>query len=193
MNFRMRLAFSMINIFLALNSAISVYAVTVQPVTLAVLTASAGRIFRGECLAAEVETTEVAGARIVVTRYTFRVNEYLKGKGPSTITFRQVGTPQGGPRDLGGLAGIPVYTPGREYVLFLLPESSAGLTSPAGVKQGVFVVSGNQVTGILAAPTTADALAQQSGQAGSTPSVVTMTYDQLRRAVLDHVSRPVGK
>lgn len=120
-------------------------AMTVPPVTLAGLTASAGRIFRGVCLSAEVGTVEYAGARIAATTYTFDVRESLKGGGDRTVTFRQVGTPGGGARDLGRAAGLPVYAPGGEYVIFLLPESKARLTSPAGASRGALRVSGEHV------------------------------------------------
>ena len=120
-------------------------AMTVPPVTLAGLTGSAGRIFRGVCLSAEVGTVEYAGARIAATTYTFEVRESLKGGSERTVTFRQVGTPGGGARDLGRAAGLPVYMPGGEYVIFLLPESKARLTSPAGASRGALLVSGENV------------------------------------------------
>src|SRR6266540_2384677 len=93
-------------------------ATTAPPVTLSGITASSGRIFRGVCQSAEVGAADVAGARIAATTYTFEVREYLKGGGGHTVTFRQVGTPQGGTGDLGRLAGLPVFAPGLEYVVF---------------------------------------------------------------------------
>jgi hypothetical protein len=120
-------------------------ATTAPPVTLAGLAGSAGRIFRGVCLNAEAGTVEVAGARIAATTYTFEVREYLKGGGGPKVTFRQVGTPGGGPGDLGRAAGLPVYSPGLEYVIFLLPESKARLTSPAGASRGALLVKREEV------------------------------------------------
>ena len=120
-------------------------AMTAPPVTLAGLTGSAARVFRGVCLSAEVGMADYAGARIPATTYTFEVREYLKGGGGKTVTFRQVGTPNGGARDLGRAAGLPVYAPGLEYVIFLLPESKARLTSPAGASRGALLVSGEDV------------------------------------------------
>ena len=109
------------------------------------MTASAARVFRGHCEHVTTEMVDVAGARLPVTTYTFRVAEHLKGKRSTGVTFRQVGRPDGGPRDLGRLAGLPAYAPGTEYVLFLLPPSRAGLTSPAGAAEGAFVVRGRRV------------------------------------------------
>jgi len=118
---------------------------TAPPVSLAGLTGSSAHVFRGVCRSAEVGTADVAGARIAVTTYTFEIREHLKGGGGRTLTFRQVGTPSGGGADLGRAAGLPVYSPGLEYMIFLLPESRARLTSPAGASQGALLVSGEDV------------------------------------------------
>ncbi len=75
---------------------------------------------------------KLAGAELASTTYTFDVSDALKGAGTGQLVFRQIGTRVGGPRDLGARVGLPVYTPGVEYVLFLLPEGTLGLTSPAG-------------------------------------------------------------
>lgn len=177
---------------LALSYATGAHAGTRRSATLADLTASAARVFRGRCVAAEVGMAEVAGAHIPATTYTFRVSDHLKGAPSHTITFRQVGTPEGGLHDLGRLAGLPVYVPGTEYVLFLLPDHRAGLTSPAGSAQGAFVVSGEQVRGIqpgtrlLGERPAADRLAQDQA---APPDAETMPYEALRRAVLDLVGR----
>ncbi len=99
-----------------------------------------GTIFRGRCIAREIAEVPIGGGRFATTRYTFEVDEYLKGDGPPTLTFSQIGTPQRGPLDLGALAGLPVSDVGHEYELMLLPEGSAGLTSPAGAGDGAFAV-----------------------------------------------------
>ena len=39
---------------------------------------------------------------------------------------------------------MPVYNPGKEYVLFLNEDSKLGLTSPLGLFQGSFKVMQNQ-------------------------------------------------
>jgi hypothetical protein len=180
----------MVYVVLTFSCVVGAHAWAILPTTLGDLTASAGRIFWGQCVAAKAETLQVAGAHIPVIIYTFRVSEYLKGAGPNTITFRQVGTREGGPRDLGRLAGLPVYVPGTEYVLFLLPESSAGLTSPAGAGQGAFVVSDGQVRGVhrgVGVPGPSAPI--DPGSQAAPPKAETMSYEELRRAVLDHLSR----
>jgi len=153
------------------------------PTSVARMTASAARVFRGRCTGVAVGTIEVAGARVPVTTYTFRVDEHLKGSRRSTITFRQLGAPDGGPRDLGHLAELPAYAPGTEYVLFLLPPSAVGLTSPAGAAEGAFVIRhGGQV---LSARGTGGAPADASGARTRAPAqdLETSSYEELRRVV----------
>lgn len=123
------------------------HATVTLPTSLQDLTASSARVVRARCIEARVETQLVATARLSVTRYTFDVADVLKGVAPRRLVFRQVGTPHPGKCDLGRLAGLPVYEPGVEYVLFLLPESQAGLTSPAGAAEGAYPVHGERVIG----------------------------------------------
>jgi hypothetical protein len=140
-------------VFLAL-SAPTAHASLVRRATLTDLAASAQRIFRGSCISAITSQREIAGANVVTTTYTFRVDDGLKGIDEGEIVFRQVGAPGGGARDLGSLVGLPTYRPGNDYVLFLLPESKAGMTSPAGAARGAFrIVSERVVSGAgLAVP-----------------------------------------
>lgn len=161
-----------------------------MPTTVAVLAQSAARVFRGHCARARTSTIVVGGARLAATTYTFAVREHLKGSRRRRVTFRQVGAPGGGPRDLGGLVGLPTYVPGTEYVLFLLPRGSAGLTSPAGAAEGAFVVRegnvralrGGRVAGAGAGLRTASPSAESSAPE-------TLSYEALRRAVREALVR----
>jgi hypothetical protein len=158
------------------------------PPTIAAMTSSAAHVFRGQCMSAVEGTADVAGARVAVTTYTFRASEHLKGRGKNTVVFRQVGTPAGGPRDLGHLVGLPVYAPGTEYVLFLLPESPARITSPAGAGDGAFIVTGDTVRGVHA--DAAGSPPRDATGIGDGPSAFdTMSYDALRRDVLTELGR----
>jgi hypothetical protein len=136
------------------------------------LTRSAARIFRGRCVDARPVTVDFNGRPLVATAYTFEVGEYLKGSGPGKLTFRQTGTPERGVSDLGRIAGLTVFAPGVEYVVFLRPESRIGLTSAAGRGRGVFLVKGDGV--------------QAAGLDGRAPAPgsETIAYEALRRAVL---------
>ncbi len=149
-----------------------------DPDRLVAFARDAAHVVRGHCLSAEVVTVEVAGARLAATEYTFEVRETFKGQPGPRLRFRQVGTPEGGPLDLGQLVGLPVYRPGEEYVLFLLPAGRAGLTSPAGAGEAAFAVeepllrplaAGHFVTAREAAPA-ADSAARHSPE----PEVTTL-------------------
>jgi hypothetical protein len=175
----------------ALRDAADAHAWTLAPATVAELTASAARVFRGHCVAATVGKAEVAGTQLTVTTYTFRVSDHLKGGGADIISFRQVGTPAGSPRDLGRLAGLPVYVPGIEYVLFLLPESHLGLTSPAGAGQGIFVVHGAQVRAVASGPGFPGGFAAEGPEGAHAAPLGggAIPYETLRRLVLEQLGR----
>ena len=107
---------------------------------------SSARIFRGRCVFADAVAVRIPGGTVAATRYTFEVVDGIKGVEAGRRTaFVQVGDPAGGRLDLGRLAGLPTYAPGSEYVLFLLPESRHGLTSPAGAAEGAFLVAGDRM------------------------------------------------
>jgi hypothetical protein len=166
------------------------YARMASPPPLATMVRDAARIFRGHCMSARTDTVEIAGALLPVTVYRFRVGEHLKGGAAHTVTFRQLGAADGGKRDLGRLVGLPVYARGSEYVLFLLPASVAGMTSPAGAGDGAFAVQGERVHGIRPDPAGAAApsrAAQTIGAPG--PAAEAMSYETLRRAVRAELGR----
>ncbi len=140
------------------------------------LTRSAARVYRGRCVAAEPGSVDFKGRPLAATAYTFEVSDYLKGEGPRRLTFRQAGTPDRGVSDLGRIAGLTVFAPGIEYVVFLRPESKAGLTSAAGRGRGVFVVHGETVQAV-----------DVDGRTPA-PGAETIPYVALRRAVLQVVA-----
>ena len=151
---------------------------------------TSAHILKGRCLRAETGTVTVAGATIPATTYTFEVEEYLKGGGPSTYTFRQVGTPEGGPFDLGQLVGLPTYSPGVEYLLFVLPVSRAGLTSPAGAGEAAFIVRNGVVEGLWVSAGEADAgLNEARRPPVGTPGEgrIPLSYHDFRRVILEEV------
>ena len=149
--------------------------------SVAELTKSAEKIFRGRCVSAWTETADFKGRPLAATAYTFEVSDYLKGGGPVTLTFRQAGTPDRGVSDLGRVAGLTVFVPGNEYVVFLRPVSKAGLTSAAGRGRGVLLVSGETV--------------QVVDVDGKTPAPYAerIAYEALRRAVQQVLQKPPGR
>lgn len=146
---------------------------------------SSARIFRGRCVGAEALTVRIPGGSVAATRYTFEVLEGLKGvPGRRRTSFVQVGDRAGGARDLGRLAGLPTYAPGSEYVLFLLPESRRGLTSPAGAAEGAFLVTGDRMVWLqgphgLTQRLRSIRVPRLAARAAATP----LSYERMRAAV----------
>jgi hypothetical protein len=149
--------------------------------SVAELTGSAARIFRGRCVAARPVTADLKGRPLAATAYTFEVSEYLKGDGPRRLTFRQAGTPERGTSDLGRIAGLTVFAPGNEYVVFLRPESKAGLIAAAGRGRGVLLVSGETVQVVDVDGRTPE------------PGAEKIAYEALRRAVLQVLEKPPAR
>src|SRR5213594_639366 len=145
------------------------------------LTRSAARIFRARCVSARPVTVDFKGRPLVATAYAFQVTEYLKGEGPRTLTFQQAGTPERDVTDLGRIAGLTVFSPGNEYVVFLRPDSKAGLTSAAGRGRGVLLLSGETVQ-----------VVDLDGRT-PVPGAERIAYDALRRAVLQVLAKPSAR
>ena len=76
----------------------------------------------------------------IVTYTTFDVRDALKGAVGSRYVIKQVGgTLPGGPQYR--VEGVPSFTPGNDYVVFLAGVSSSGFSSPLGLEQGRFKVT----------------------------------------------------
>jgi len=106
--------------------ASQVGAMTVRALSLEELSRRADRIFVGTCVEVRQARSESGQP---ITEITFRIVEPIKGVSGDRIMIRQLG---------GQL--IPGYSVGQEVLLFLHPESPAGLTSPVGLGQGIFTI-----------------------------------------------------
>lgn len=117
------------------------------------MTLTADRIFIGRCLDVDETTDVIAQGRLPVTRYTFDVEQVLKGGVPGRITFTQLGHATASPAKAGVavhgrlatpgffLHGMSAYTVGSRMMLFLIPNYQGGkLTYPVGLEQGAFLV-----------------------------------------------------
>lgn len=93
----------------------------------------AADIVRGTVVSAHVEKhPELTNLDTVVV--TLRVRETLKGQASGTYTFRQYIWDV---RDRYDTAG---YRKGQEYLLLMIAPSPYGLSSPAGMDQGRFLI-----------------------------------------------------
>ena len=94
------------------------------------ITASADRIFVGNCVSIE-EIEDDPASKLPVVKYTFEITEGIKGvENKSKISFKQWAPSI---KESG-------YQKDKKYVLFLYPDSERGLTSPVGLLQGNFEV-----------------------------------------------------
>jgi hypothetical protein len=104
------------------------------PRNLEQLTGRAAHILRGHVASAHVEMhPELPGVHMVVV--TLRVKETLKGPAVRDYTFRQYAW------DVRSRTGETSYRKGDELILFLIEPSRYGLSSPAGMGQGRFLVT----------------------------------------------------
>jgi hypothetical protein len=80
---------------------------------------------------------------VPATWVTLHVERAFKGGSGAWLTIKQFGTTEPlADGSLGRIAGLPRFTVGEEVVLFLRGDSRHGFTSPVGLGQGVYRVSG---------------------------------------------------
>ena len=115
------------------------------------MTITADRVFVGTCVDIEATKELIAGGNLSVTRYTFEVEQVLKGELPARFTFTQLGHParaavkgelsshgQAVQRGL-TLHGAADFSVGDRLMMFLIPDYQNGrLTYPVGLDQGAF-------------------------------------------------------
>jgi hypothetical protein len=98
------------------------------------LTNRSADILRGTVISAQVEKhPELSGLNTVVVK--LRVQETLKGQARDTFTFRQYIWDIRDRADAGG------YRKGQDLLLLMIAPSRYGLSSPAGLEQGRFLIS----------------------------------------------------
>ena len=117
------------------------------------MTVTADRVFVGTCVGIEPTSELIAGGDLAVTRYTFDVEQVLKGELTARFTFTQLGHParaalkgelsshgQAVQRGL-VLHGAAEFGVGDRLMLFLIPSYQNGrLTYPVGLDQGAFML-----------------------------------------------------
>lgn len=116
--------------------ALPSHAMTVLPLYLDEIVADAQVAFQGTCTASRTERDPQTG--LSVTYVTFDVHDVLKGSVGATHTIKQLGGRTGSENYR--VEGVPSFSVGQEYVVFLYGVSSAGFSSPVGLSQGKFTV-----------------------------------------------------
>ncbi|HIG54414.1 MAG TPA: hypothetical protein EYQ18_10620 [Candidatus Handelsmanbacteria bacterium] len=111
-----------------------VAATTVQRFTLSDLASNAERIVVGICTAA---TPQLLDGQIY-TRYLFDLDQSIKGPRDSQLELHLPGGHFQGV--FNRLAGMPIFRPGEEAVLFLTASNEFGHAWPVGLAQGHFAI-----------------------------------------------------
>lgn len=119
-------------------------ATSVLPISLQRMTAVADIVFHGKAVSNETRLDPVSKNIATFTR--FEVIEVVKGTPGRTHTIKQIGGQIPGSNSRLIIYGVPQFTTGEEYVVFLPKASSLGFSSPLGLSQGKFDIrnSGEQ-------------------------------------------------
>ena len=106
----------------------------VKLLTLEQMVKRAEVVFVGRCLTSTEQDDPQIGQTVTVIE--FDVVKALKGELGATHTLKQYGGTGEGTSHR--IAGMPIYSPGEDVILFLYGESQYGLASPVGFSQGKF-------------------------------------------------------
>jgi len=125
-------------------------AATVQQLNLEEMVDRAGRIFRGTVLDIREGTVQAGGAELPTVTYRIRVDEAFKGtyqtvKGLQIAEITMLGklkpNQNAETRSL-PLIDLPKLEVGQNYLLLTTTPSAIGLSTPVGLGQGTFRVTG---------------------------------------------------
>lgn len=114
------------------------YALSVLPVSLDELIDTSAVAFEGTCVDNRSARDPATG--LPVTYTTFEVRDVLKGDVGRTHVIKQVGGALENENLTYRVQGVPTFTPGEDYVVFLAGVSAQGFSSPMGLGQGRFTV-----------------------------------------------------
>ncbi len=147
-------------------------ATSVLPVSLQHMATAAELIFHGRVISNEVRLDQASGR--VATFTSFEIIELVKGEVGATHTIKQIGGQLPGSKLRQLIHGVPRFTVGQEYVVFLPRASSLGFSSPVGLAQGKFSIlqqNGKAVVSNRRAVTATSSTPDQSGLM-NTPAAV---------------------
>lgn len=125
-------------------------AATVLQLNLEQMVDRAGRIFRGTVLDIREGTVQAGGAELPTVTYRIRVDEAFKGtyqdvKGMQIAEVTMLGKlkpNQAGVNRSLPLIDLPKLQVGQDYLLLTTQPSAIGLSTPVGLGQGTFRVTG---------------------------------------------------
>ena len=124
--------------WLAVFTALPAFATSVLPLDLGQIIDQAAVAFQGTVV--DIKSGKDPQTGLLVTFTTFRVDDALKGDVGGTYTVKQMGGTDSATGMTFRTMGMPSYTMGQSYVVFMHGVSSAGFTSPVGLSQGRFQV-----------------------------------------------------
>ncbi|MFZ1545501.1 MAG: hypothetical protein WAT12_00120 [Candidatus Nitrotoga sp.] len=119
---------------ISLLIALPAQAMSVLPLYLDEIVNDAAIAFQGKSLENHSELDPQTNS--IVTYSTFEVQEVLKGEVGATHTIKQIGGELQGKKTQ--ITGVPTFTVGESYILFLYGVSASGFSSPVGLGQGKF-------------------------------------------------------
>jgi len=125
-------------LFLLLQLPLTGRATTVVPLELDAIIDTATTAFEGKCI--ENRTELDPQTNFVVTYTTFEVKDALKGDVKSRHVIKQLGGTMPDGQSGYKVDGVPTFTVGQDYVVFLAGVSSIGFSSPIGLWQGKFSI-----------------------------------------------------
>lgn len=163
----MRIFSTLLPIMLGLLLSAPVMATSVLPASLQHLSSSAELIFHGRAIANEVKIDELSGR--VATYTSFEVIEIIKGNAASTHTIKQLGGQLPGSNRIQKIYGVPSFTIGETYVVFMPKTSELGFSSPLGLSQGRFTVRESNGTRSVSNGRAIDALIPTRSKSSGTP------------------------
>jgi hypothetical protein len=123
---------------LLLSSTLPASATSVLPLDLQQLSTRASLIFYAEAIGNQTRVDAISGQLVTFTE--FRVIDPIKGDAGETYTIKQLGGYDSKSDTRVVIHGVPVFRPGKRYVVFLPKPSTLGFCSPLGLQQGRFSV-----------------------------------------------------
>lgn len=163
-------------------------ATSVLPVSLQHMTTAAEVIFHGIATSNEVRHDPQSDR--VATFTTFEVIETIKGDVGATHTIKQIGGQLPGSNVRMVIHGVPRFSVGQEYVVFLPKASSIGFSSPIGLSQGKFNIRKLNGETVISNGRPLAALMETTPRPGlpNAPSALVTSQVPSLKAIADHPS-----